>query len=97
MNDQDFYTSIVFSTQTLKDEADQWFFDHNEKIKYQDPYERDAMQWLLNNATQEQMESICAMCIEDDALWDQFRRTVLSTIQYYFQENVADKMEGGTQ
>ena len=75
--------SVSYSPLSLKDEADSLIeggvFTEEDSVYW-------ALQWLIKEATQEQLEDISQYIMEHDSLWDGFKDNLLEGVMWLYKE-----------
>lgn len=81
--DNKYRYSVSYSPLSIKDEADAYLvggvYTKEDSVYW-------ALQWVINEATQEQLESISDYIVGYDSIWDDFRVHLLDGIMWLYKE-----------
>jgi hypothetical protein len=81
--DNSYRYSVSYSPLSLKDEADS-LIEGGVFVKEDSAYW--ALQWAMNEATQEQLEDISSYIMEHDSVWNDFRDNLLEGIMWLYKQ-----------
>ena len=81
--DNKYRYTVSYSPISIRDEVDAWI---EGGIYFAGDTEWDALHWVRDNATQDDLESICYSIMSNDGVWDGFRNNLMESLMFVYKE-----------
>jgi len=84
--DNKYRYTISYSPQSLRDEADSildgGIYDDPEDAEY-----KTMLEWVINEATEEELANVADWIMGADHVWDGFRQNLMEGLTYWYRES----------